>query len=304
MTPTAILILLCAASIHAGWNLLGKRRNPSPALFLLANTAGGLALAPFVLPLCGASLLASFHGPLAALIIGAGVLHVLYFVGLSNAYASGNLTVAYPLARSAAILWVALLNFALGRGHQVSGLCLAGIVLIVVGCMLLPQRAFGDLRWRTYANPCCLYALQASVGTALYTLVDDRGIHYLLASPGAAFTPLTAGYAYEFIEAISASLFLGLFVAWRSKSRAELRGAWKEQRGQAWMMGIGIYGAYGLVLASFAYVRNVSYASAFREVSILIGVLIGWLFLHERMYPPRAVGALLAFAGLILVGIG
>ena len=45
MTLAAIGMLVASAVLHALWNLQGKREQPSPAYFLIANTLGTLAFA-------------------------------------------------------------------------------------------------------------------------------------------------------------------------------------------------------------------------------------------------------------------
>ena len=69
-------------------------------------------------------------------------------------------------------------------------------------------------------------------------------------------------------------------------------------------MGLGVYVAYTLVLISLAYVRNVSYTAAFRQVSILVGVGFSAWLLHEKLPIPRWVGAATIFVGLVLVALG
>ena len=69
-------------------------------------------------------------------------------------------------------------------------------------------------------------------------------------------------------------------------------------------VGIGIYLAYGLVLISMAYVSDVSYVVAFRQLSVPLGALVGVWLLRERRSIPKALGVALAFAGVLLVGAG
>ena len=68
--------------------------------------------------------------------------------------------------------------------------------------------------------------------------------------------------------------------------------------------GIVIMATYGLVLASMAYVRNVSYVSAFRQLSIPIGALFGLALANESRYRPKLAGITIITFGLILVGLG
>ena len=46
MTFVGVGLILASALIHVGWNLLGKRQDPSAAFLLVANTLGFLCLTP------------------------------------------------------------------------------------------------------------------------------------------------------------------------------------------------------------------------------------------------------------------
>jgi uncharacterized membrane protein len=61
---------------------------------------------------------------------------------------------------------------------------------------------------------------------------------------------------------------------------------------------------YGLVLASIAYVTNVSYVAAFRQLSFPIGAMLGFTLQQEPRYLPKVLGIVVVSIGLVLVGIG
>jgi len=303
MSPTAIVLLLSAAGFHAGWNLLGKQRNPSPSTFLLAHTAGMLLLAVPVLPLYGL-LLRQIPGDVWWLLVVTGAFQALYYAALASAYAAGDLSVAYPLARATPALLITGASILLGRGKHIGWACIAGVILIVAGCFLLPMRRFGELRLRNYWNRCCLLAALAAIGTAGYTLIDDAALRRLRALPERGFDVLSAPLIYVLAEAATSSLCLGAYVLGRQGDRAQLVRAASDQKTSALLMGASIFLAYGLVLISFAYVRDVSYAAAFRQVSILLGVAVAAARMDEPVSPPRWTGAVMAFTGLVLVAVG
>ena len=68
--------------------------------------------------------------------------------------------------------------------------------------------------------------------------------------------------------------------------------------------GVVMMATYGLVLASMAYVTNVSYVAAFRQLSIPIGAVLGLTIQKEPRYLPKLVGIVIVSIGLVLVGIG
>lgn len=303
MSPVAITLLLFAAALHAGWNLLGKQRSPTPGLFFLANTAGTLLLALAVLW--------HFHPLLLQIptkvwwaLIATGAFQAVYTGALAAAYAKGDLSIVYPLARSSPIIIVITVSVLLGRGQEISWTCIGGVVLVVLGCFFLPMQRFRDFQIRKYINAACLLALAAAIGTAGYTIIDDAGLRWLRALPERGFTTLSASLVYVLAEAVTSTVWLGIYVACKKTDRNDCIEALRNQKLRAILMGAFIYLAYGLVLLSFAHVRNVSYAAAFRQVSILLGLMAGAAFLKESVPPPRWIGGLTVFAGLVLVAIG
>ena len=101
----------------------------------------------------------------------------------------------------------------------------------------------------------------------------------------------------------SATLWLTLFILlWRTE-RSSLRQVLRTNKCNAILAGVGIHGTYALVLISMAFVKNVSYVVAFRQLSIPIGVTLGILILREPLYKPKLVGVSIMFIGLMLVAI-
>jgi drug/metabolite transporter (DMT)-like permease len=109
---------------------------------------------------------------------------------------------------------------------------------------------------------------------------------------------------YSLIEALSCSFWLILFILINQEERQSLKFFAQKSLGQSFLVGTFIILAYTLVLISMAYVNNVSYVVAFRQLSIIIGALLGVFFLKETSHPPKFTGLLIMFVGLVLVGIG
>ncbi|MFZ2095113.1 MAG: hypothetical protein WAV05_00615 [Anaerolineales bacterium] len=49
MTTVAIILVTISAFVHAFWNLLGKRQNPSTAFFFVASVFAAICLSPLLL---------------------------------------------------------------------------------------------------------------------------------------------------------------------------------------------------------------------------------------------------------------
>ena len=78
----------------------------------------------------------------------------------------------------------------------------------------------------------------------------------------------------------------------------------RDFKGEAALTGIGIYLTYGLVLASMNYVSNIGYVAVFRQLSIPLGAMFGIILLKESRYPPKILGIIMIFIGLVFVGLG
>ena len=89
-----------------------------------------------------------------------------------------------------------------------------------------------------------------------------------------------------------------------SRERQSITDILQPYKKPAAMTGIGIYLTYGLVLVSMNYVTNVSYVAAFRQLSIPLGALLGMALLKEPRYPPKIIGVVIVFLGLVLVSMG
>jgi uncharacterized membrane protein len=106
------------------------------------------------------------------------------------------------------------------------------------------------------------------------------------------------------LEGVSCSLWLAAIVLFNAVERKSFYEVLRHHKGSAATTGVGIFLTYGLVLAAMNYVTNVSYVAAFRQLSILIGAVLGMAILKEPPYVPKIMGTFLIFIGLVFVGIG
>ncbi|HUK63817.1 MAG TPA: SMR family transporter, partial [Dongiaceae bacterium] len=133
MTLASLLLVICAAGLHAGWNALAKRGR-DPVVFLwCATVASTVALAPI-----GGWIIASGGFPAAAVPFVAGtiVLHALYFYTLGRAYGTGAYSLVYPVARGLGVALVPVVAI-LAFDERLSALGTAGVALVVLGIVSL-----------------------------------------------------------------------------------------------------------------------------------------------------------------------
>jgi len=302
MTWTAAILILISAFTHAGWNLIGKRQNPSLAFFFVGGIAAAAVVSPAFL-LYGDML---GHVPLVGwvLVLATGAVQLVYYTGLAGGYRRGDISLVYPLARALPVLMVAGVNLALGRGDQIGDVALAGMVLVAAGCLLLPLATFR--RVRGYATPVTLFALVAAVGTTGYTVIDDTALRLLRDIEAVGFNVTQVTLLYIALQTTSSTVMLGLgtlLLAPERRRLVQLLGS-RTRALSSLTTGVIIVATYGLVLAAMAFVSNVSYVAAFRQLSIPIGAVFGLTLQRETRYRPRILGIAIVTVGLVLVGVG
>ena len=302
MTLTAAILLITSALTHAGWNLFSKKDHPSTASFLLANIFGTLLVVPLLIYGRDQVMDIIFH--LWPLLLLTGFFQALYFAGLAYAYKTGELSVAYPLARSLPALMVTTVAFLFGQGESIGNAVLAGIALIIAGGFLIPLKSFGDFSVQRYRSVAIVAAVVAAAGTAGYSLTDDYVLDIIRGEgPVSLGQNFLIAFYYIGLQQMTTIFWQGLAVA----PNREERQIFRKQIGQpvsSFLKGAGILITYALVLISMGYVTNVSYVVAFRQLSIPIGLMFGIFFLKELAYAPKITAVVLLFVGVVLVGLG
>lgn len=301
MTSAAIALLIVSAFIHAVWNMIGKREDPSPRFFLVANTVGVICLSPVVL--ANLSLPGRFPAAVWLLIGVTGLFQAVYFTGLAGAYRAGHLSVAYPLARSAPVLMVAVVSFLMGKAHQLTALSAAGMVFVAIGSLLLPIERFADWKLRDYFHASTLFALVAAVGTSGYSIVDDSALRVLRETAGLGASRITLTLTYAFFEGVSTSIWLGAFVLLGRRGAVDSAKPMRHRAASAALAGFGICLAYTIVLLAMTFAKNVSYVVAFRQLSIPIGAVLGITVLREPRNAAKLIGMAVMLAGLVMVAV-
>ncbi|MFO7782668.1 MAG: drug/metabolite transporter [Spirochaetia bacterium] len=312
MSVIAIALVVVSALVHAGWNLLGKRDSSNGAYFCIAAATGALVMLPLVVLWSEAVL----RMPSAVwwYLIPTGLFQGLYFTGLAGAYRTGELSVAYPVARAFPVLLVPLVSALLGRGDSVTVLAFGGMVIVTAGLLVIPQRRLLHLSASQLGGAWMLYAFLAGLGTTGYSVIDDTALSLyrsglgLAAQSSAGAEAGLAAFQAPIIYAAFQSLSTAVVLALASIVKLGPAGFATEVRDtplrSAVAAGIAIVAAYGLILIAYGFARDVSYVVAFRQLSLPLGTLLGVVLLHEKVNPARLAGTALIIGGLVLVSLG
>lgn len=283
--------------MHAGWNVLGKRNAPSLGAFALAYGAGGAVCTPLLWLGPSLSTLPSAFWVWLAL---SGLCQMLYMGGLAWAYARGEVSVLYPIARALPVVLVPLVSIALLGNRVLDRWDGIGMVLVVVGALCLPLSHPEARRLSTYLTPAMGFALLAAIGTVGYSLIDKQALGLM---QGVGHSGLTAGAVFMVLQALMTLTWAIPLVAILPAERRRLPAL--RQQGLAILVvtGLMMTCTYGLVLMALAITDEVSYIVALRQLSIPVGVLMGVLWLKEPASRAKAVGTLVMLVGLVLVAL-
>jgi drug/metabolite transporter (DMT)-like permease len=301
MTPLAVTLVGASAVLHAVWNLLGKRQNPSAAFFFIATLAAVVALSPLLA--YRRQMLAMIPPSVWLLIVASAIFEAVYYTGLAGAYRNGDMSLVYPLVRALPVLMITAVTEAFGIGQPIGLWGLLGIAAVAAGCLILPMHNLGELKLSNYLHRWCLLAVLAAVGTSGYTIIDNEALSQLRSLPGTGMGALGIAVLYLALTSVIIACFMGIAVALYQPENAHLRELRRTGMSSAIATGLIIAMAYSLVLGGMAFASNVSYIAAFRQLSIPLGAMLGIGVQKEPLTAPKLVGTAIALAGLILVAV-
>jgi drug/metabolite transporter (DMT)-like permease len=277
MEPHVFFAVLLGAACHAGWNAFLKIRLEPFSAMALISIMSAMVVLPFLffLPVPPA--------PAWPWIGASMIFHLGYFVGLSEAYRTGDMGQVYPIARGTAPLMTAVASTLL-IGEAIGLRGWLGILILVGGVFVLSVRGGRDLHFDKRA---VAFALFTAVTICGYSVVDGSGAR-------------AAGNAHSYT--VWLFLFDGLmmlvFVLLRRgrPALAEFAGFWKS----------GLIGGT-LSLASYwiaiwaMTVAPIALVAALRETSVLFAAAIAVIVLKEPLRRPRIIAALMIVIGLVLI---
>jgi drug/metabolite transporter (DMT)-like permease len=294
VSPIALALLITAAALHASWNLLVKRARDKQIFTWWSLVVGSIFFAPL---LFFSPALPSAVWPYA---IASAIVETIYYVALLRAYSIGDFSMVYPLARGAAPAFLALWS-ALFLGEQPHAGGMLGLGLLLIG-LLLVGGAAGRLQMRLLAGGAPAVRAAAPVGASavvaalsvafcisIYSAIDGAAVR--IASP----------ITYTVVVIALSAVLIAPAVLLRYGVPAVMV-EWRTNWPRIVAVGVLTMATYLLVMQAYALGR-VSYAGAIREVSVVFAALVGWRWLGEGFGGLRTLGALLIFAGILVIAI-
>ncbi len=210
-------------------------------------------------------------------LIGAVILHTIYSMVLTRSYTLNDFSIAFPIARGTAPL-VAGVGGLLVFQEALSPLAVTGIMVISLGILSLAGSA-------RIGQAGLTAAISAGFLTAAYTIVDAGGMR---ASDG--ILPFLSWFFFATGLALVIQYRLTIGPSAFARMRQDLRTG----------TGAGLLAvvSFGSTLVALRY-APIAIVSALRETCILVGILIAWFWMKERVTPRTLTAAMLITTGIL-----
>lgn len=279
MSATVFILVLAAAFLHASWNIIVK--GGSNKFFEIGmNALGGGLGALFFLPFLPLPDRACF-GYLAA----SCCCHLAYYLCIAATYKIADITLGYTIMRGTAPMLTALAMTALGAPLGLYGW--GGALLLCSGIftLALQQKLLGGGSLKGV-----LYSLRTSFVIMGYTLADGLGAR--LSGDSVSYS------CWLFVLNIFP---LNLYILARcGKSYLNYL---KERAAIGLAGGLCGLGSYGIAIWAMT-LAPIALVAALRESSVIFGMILAVVFLHEKLTALRVLAVLLVMAGAALTRLG
>ncbi len=287
MTLTSILLVVLASCIHATWNLLAKRAAAVGPTFVFAyNLVACVAYAPWVFWLLARGAVA-WSWSIAGVVLLSGVIHLGYSLCLQRGYQVADLSVVYPVARGTGPM-LATVGAILILGEAPTALTLLGLVAVIAGIGLIATQG----NFAAFRRPGGQAGVKWGTATggliAAYTVVDAYGVKVL------GVAPVVLDW---FANLARFALLAPIVLSRPRRALAGMRGHWRLA------IGVGLLSplSYILVLAALDTGAPLSVVAPMREMSMMVGALLGMAVLKETVGVWRLVGCAVLVVGVVLL---
>lgn len=284
MSLLALILIIISALMHATWNYLSKRSEGGLVFVWLYMAVSSVIYIPLALIYI---IFQDIHIGWIELviIIASSSVHLAYSLTLQKGYKVGDLSLIYPVARGAGPM-IATLGAIYIYNEQPSIFEFIGILFIVISVFAFTG---GFTAMKNSDLKPFGYGILIGAMIAGYTLLDKGAVSVLLISP------LLLSYGNVLGQVILLTPFV-----W--KRRGEIAYEWKSKRKE--IIGVGILNplAYLLILITMVF-TPLSHVATVREISILIGTIMGTKLLAEGFGMRRLAAAFVMVIGVIIVAL-
>lgn len=286
ITKLSFILVVISALIHPLWNMLLKKSDDKVIFYANIHIIYTLLFSfiLFIYPLKGISTLSWVF------VMFSAITHFFYQVFLCRAYELGDMSLTYPIARSAPI-FVVFIGFVLLK-ELPSKTALVGIIIVMCGVYIINQK---NLSFSKFMMPfkkgnrrAIVFAALTALSSACYSVVDKKG--------ALSIEPILFFYLFF---AISGFMFLAYLIFLTQRRGNYFRILIKDKY-RITLAAVLEFSSYLLILYAFR-LSKVAYIVALRQISVVFGAFYGIWFLKENYGKVRIVGSAIIFIGVFLI---
>ncbi len=288
MDKLPFTLILISIFTHAYWNYLIKRSENKHIFTTLSKMAEILI---FGVPAIYFLIITDFKLYFLLLVFIAALITFLNYFFLSSAYKHGDLSLVYPVSRSSILFLPIFAYFFIGETINITGG--VAIALILLGTFVIHLDSFNKEGiknvFKNLNNKGTIYAILAAVSVAGYTLWDKISITVM--------EPFLYFYLYTFIVACFYTIF-----SFSTFSNREIKNEWNANKYR--ILQVGFFNSFTYILVLIALsLSKATYVGGLRQLSIVIGVFLGYKLLGEKLGIPKIVGIVISLIGGSLIYI-
>lgn len=291
MSPTIFALTLISGILNATWNFFSKKKSGDYSVMITGLLISHLTILPVTLVLImihGLDLYAIPVILLSGFFAGLNTLLLVYM------YEGSDISMAYPVTRGTGVMFIAILS-AIFLEEQISHLAIAGILLVLLGVFLFALtrgRRLSDIWESIKKQKIAFFTGLSMVG---YNLVDRVAVQN--------FNPL---FLYNLRGMVAMSFAIGFLMLKRGYTFSHIGDTLKHEWKYSCIIGYGSFIGYAIILLIYALFAEAkaSYVTPIRETSIVIGAILGFIFLKEKATVNKIAGILSIVLGVIMIKIG
>ncbi len=271
-------IVIVASALHAAWNLAARKVEGNAVVIWLTVGVAGLLTLPFAVPLAWSEGLSSST---LLFVLATGIIHAVYFGLLAHAYEHGEISIVYPVARGTGVVGTPLLAYVVIK-EEVSLVGSLGIIVILLGIVMLAMSQWAlHKRYHSF-----VVALLVGSTIVAYSVLDKVAVEQI--------NPIIYACGMFGLTAI----FLTPYAL--ARHAGEVRAIWRSSKRFIFSIGPASLVTYLLILSAFR-IGKVSYIVAAREFSVVLGAILGFSLLGEKLTFRKGVGIAAITLGVLVM---
>lgn len=220
-----------------------------------------------------------------------GLVHASYWTFYAKAYEKGDISHVYPIVHSAPAFVLIFGVFFLAEVPSflgVLGILITTLGLYFINLKKISLKTLFEPFTAVFKEEHIQFAFLALGMVIAYSLLDKVAVGEL--------HPMV----YAFVMTISALSLFTFFV--RKKVKSAWVRPWQQERGK--VLAAALFASINYPLTLFALqLTHASYVSGFRQIGVVLTLILGAVFLKERLTHLRIFSAVLIFVGAILIAV-